>query len=31
VVEPAGVVDASLDPLEAADSDDVPQTATALR
>ena len=31
VVEPAGVADASLDPLEAADSDDVPQTATALR
>ncbi len=31
VVEPAGVADASLDPLEAADSDGVPQTATALR
>ena len=30
VVEPAGVADASLDPLEAADSDGVPQTATAL-
>jgi EmrB/QacA subfamily drug resistance transporter len=31
VVEPAGVADAALDPLDAADSDGVPQTATALR